>query len=150
MTGRDRSARAAHQLYQRIARLNCRGSGAGLIVPAGAVHFPRSDAGDPQVRTFRAPDRTVTIPDVGRCAGECLSGGDDGGGKQGEYHMATLERPSEPENPPDDIERPLLESAPARIGRVVAQNRSALALRFEGNPLDAQHVVHSQDIDSVS
>lgn len=122
MTGRDRSARAAHQLYQRIARLNRRGSGAGLIGPAGAVHFPRSDAGDPKVRTFRAPDRTVTIPDVGRGASESLTGCHDGGSKQGEYHMAPLECSSEPENPPDDIERPLLETAPARIGRVVAQN----------------------------
>ena len=122
MTGRDRSARAAHQLYQRIARLNRRGSGAGLIGPAGAVHFPRSDAGDPKVRTFRAPDRTVTIPDVGWCASESLTGCHDGGSKQGEYHMAPLECSSKPENPPDDIERPLLETAPARIGRVVAQN----------------------------
>ena len=122
MTGRDRPARAAHQLDERIACLDRRGIGAGLIGPAGAVHFPRSDAGDPKVRTFRTPDWTVTIPDVSRCAGEWLSGGDDRGGKQGEYHMAPLECSSEPENPPDDIERPLLEAAPARIGRVVAQN----------------------------
>lgn len=122
MTRRNRPACAAHQLDERIARLNRRGIGAGLIGPAGAVHFPRSDAGNPKVRTFRAPDRTVTIPDVRRCAGECLSGGDDRGGKQGEYHMATLERPSEPENPPDDVERPLLKTAPARIGWVVTQD----------------------------
>ena len=64
--------------------------------------------------------------------------------------MTTLECSSEPENPPDDVERPLFEAAPARIGRVVAQNRRALALRFEGNPLDAQHVIHPQDIDPVS
>ena len=122
MTNRDRSERAAHQLYQRIALLNRRGSGAGLIGPAGTVHFPGSDASDANAGSFRAPDRTVTNLDVGRRAGECPSGGDDSGGQQGKYHMALLKCSSEPENPPDNIERPLLETTPARIGRVVAQN----------------------------
>lgn len=117
-------------MYKGVARLNCRGIWAGLIGAAGAVHFPGRDAGDPQVRAFRTPDRTVTIPDMSRCAGKGLSGSDDRSGKEGKHQRTTLERPSEPENPSDDIERAFLEAAPAWIGRVVTQNRRPLALRF--------------------
>lgn len=122
MTGRDRSARAAHQLYQRIARLNRRGSGAGLIGPAGAVHFPGGNASDANAGPFRTPDRAIAIPDMSWCAGEGLTGSDDRGGKEGKHQMTSLECPSEPENPPDDVEGSLFEAAPAGVGRVVAQN----------------------------
>ena len=77
MTGRDRSARAAHQLHEGIACLNRRGIGAGLIGAARAVHFPGSDTGDPKVRAFRTPDRAIAIPDMGRRALEILSSSND-------------------------------------------------------------------------
>lgn len=122
MTGRDRPARTAHQLDERIACLNRRGVGAGLIGAAAAIHFPGSDASDANARPFRTPDRAIAIPDMGWCAGEGLTGGDDRGGKEGKHKMTPLKRPSEPENPPDDVERPFFEAAPTWVGRIVAQN----------------------------
>ena len=77
MTGRDRSARAAHQLHEGIACLNRRGIGAGLIRAAGAVHFPGSDTGDPKVRAVRTPDRAIAIPDMGWSANEGFARRDD-------------------------------------------------------------------------
>jgi hypothetical protein len=80
MTGRGRSARAAHQLHEGIACINRRGIGAGLIGAAGAVHFPGSDTGDPKVRAFRTLDRAIAIPDMGWRARKGLAGSDDRSG----------------------------------------------------------------------
>jgi hypothetical protein len=125
VTGRDRPSRRPSDRTSASRASIAVAVGAGLIGPACAVHFPRSDPGDPKVRAFRAPDWTVAIPDMGGRAGKGLAGSDDRGGKK-RKHGPTLERASEPENPADDIERPLLEAAPAGIGRVVAQHRARL------------------------
>jgi hypothetical protein len=38
---------------------------------AGAVHFARCDAREPDLRPLGAPDGAVTIPDTNWSAGEC-------------------------------------------------------------------------------
>jgi hypothetical protein len=81
MASADCAARAAEQSDQRVTRLDRTGSGAGLTRAAGFVHFSRGNAGDADVWSFGAPDRTVAIIDVGWCAGECLAGGDNSCGK---------------------------------------------------------------------
>jgi hypothetical protein len=65
VTRRNRPARTAHQLDERIACLNRRGIGAGLIGAAAAIHFPGSDASDANAGPFRTPDRAIAIPDMG-------------------------------------------------------------------------------------
>ena len=40
---------------------------------AASLELARGDTRDPDLRTLRAPDRTVTVPDGNRRAGEALS-----------------------------------------------------------------------------
>jgi hypothetical protein len=44
---------------------------------AASIHFASGDAGDPKSRPLSTPDRAVTIPHMGRRAGERLAGGKD-------------------------------------------------------------------------
>lgn len=60
---------------------------------AGPVDLARRDAGQPDARPFRAPDRAVAVPDVRRRAGELLPGrndGDSGSGEQEQRHIAEM------------------------------------------------------------
>ncbi len=74
------------------------------------------------MRAFRAPDRPIAVPDMGRRTGEALSCRDDGGCKCQEHLGALLEFAAEPEHPADNVDGTALEPAPAWIGRVVAHH----------------------------
>lgn len=58
------------QTHEGIARLFSSCPRTRLIWPAAAVHFARCDARQTNARSFRAPDRAVSIPNTGWCAGE--------------------------------------------------------------------------------
>lgn len=58
---------------QGVARIDGAGIRARLVRVAGAVHLPSGNARQTNVRTFRAPDWAVAIPDPDRSAGECLT-----------------------------------------------------------------------------
>src|SRR5690606_17816496 len=53
-----------------------------LVRAAGAVDFASRDPREPDARSLSAPDRTITIPNAGRRAGEGLSRRNDGGCRQ--------------------------------------------------------------------
>ena len=61
---------SAEQLHQGIARLFSRSTRAGMVWPAGAVHFTRCDTRQANARSFGAPDRAVAIPNTGWCTRE--------------------------------------------------------------------------------
>ena len=82
MPRRNRPARATENIDERVARFDRRGIGAGLVGPAGAVHFARGDPGDADMRAFGAPDRAIAIPDMRRRTGEALPGGNDRSGEK--------------------------------------------------------------------
>src|SRR3546814_1987290 len=56
--------------------------GAGLTWPATPVNLAGRNSGETDMHAFTAPDRSISIPDARRCAGENLTIGNDGGGKQ--------------------------------------------------------------------
>jgi len=78
MSGRGCSARTAEDLNERIARFDCRTLRARLIGAAGTVDFAGGNTGNPQARAFLAPDWPIAIPDMGRCTGKGLPGGNHG------------------------------------------------------------------------
>ena len=82
---RQRSHRAAEQAHEPVPGLNPANSRAGLIAVACAVDLTRGDARDPDPWTFRAPYRTVTIPNCYRSADEGLAGGHDGEGCENDH-----------------------------------------------------------------
>lgn len=86
VSGADRAARAAKQVHERIAGLDCARSRAGLIVAAGSIHLARRNPGDADVRALAAPDRAIAIVNVGRGAGEGLTGADDSSGEGKQAH----------------------------------------------------------------
>src|SRR3546814_11085223 len=64
----------------RSGRATC--SRTGLAGAAAVVDLARGNAGEPHMGALAAPDRAIAIPDARRCAGESLTIGDHGGGKQ--------------------------------------------------------------------
>ena len=72
----------ADQLDQCVAGFNRAGFGTGLVGIARAVHFTGRNARKPDMWTFRAPDRAVTIPDSCWGAGEGLTGRDYSSGSE--------------------------------------------------------------------
>lgn len=77
----DRHADQLHQLVSgpRGAHLRAR-----LVRPACAVHLPRSDAGEPDLRPLCASDRSVAVVDRRWCAGERHPSRDDGSSEYSE------------------------------------------------------------------
>ena len=152
MTCRDGAARPAQQAYQRITGFYRRGRGAGLIGAACAVHFARRDPRDAEMRSLGAPDGAIAVPDMGGRASEGLPCSDDRGGKNDKHQESVnlAQRAAEPEDAADDIDGALFETAPTRIGGIVAQHRDPLALRFDRHALDVEHVIHAHHIDSVA
>lgn len=73
---------AAEQINKSVTGGQSACLGAGLTWPATPVHLSGRNSGETDMHTFAAPDRPVSIPDAGRCAGEDLAIGNDGGGKQ--------------------------------------------------------------------
>lgn len=80
-----RAPGASQELYEPIAGLDAANGRAGLIGLAGAIDFPRSNAGNPNLWSFGAPDWTVTIPDGDGRAGEATASG-NGLGSQSDDH----------------------------------------------------------------
>ena len=73
----------ADQPDQRVPSLDRRGRRTGMPATATAIHFPSSNPGKTNTRSFGAPDRTVAIPHPGGCAGEGLARGlSQGSGKE--------------------------------------------------------------------
>ena len=62
---------------QPIASGDCVHRGTRLVWPTSAVHLTSCHARDPQLRTFSAPDRPVTVPNCGGGAPEDLTGWHD-------------------------------------------------------------------------
>lgn len=143
--------RPAEDLHQRIARCDGRTAWAWMMGAAAAVHFARSNTGNPQARAFRTPDRSITVPHTRRRASEGLSCSDNGCSDKAKHVDASLaQRTTKPEHTAHDIEHTFLKAAPAGVGGVVAENRYLLALRLDCDPFDAQHVVHPKHIDPVA
>ncbi len=151
MTSCCGSARPAEDLYERVARCDGRTARARMMGAAGAVHLAGSNTGNPQARTFRTPDRSITVPDARGRADERLSCSNDGCSDKAKHVDASLaQRPAKPEHSAYDVEHAFFETAPAGVGRVVAEDRYLLALRLDRDPFDAQHVVHAKHIDPVA
>jgi len=70
---------AADQVDQRVARQHRIGCRAGMTIGTGTVEFARSNAGEPNARTFLAPYRPVAVPHGFGGAGESLAGRHDCG-----------------------------------------------------------------------
>lgn len=150
MPCRDCPAWTAEQRDEAVARLECGGGRAGLVGLAGAVHLARCNTRNADVRAFRAPDRSIAVPDMGRRAGEALSCRDDGCCKCQEHFETLLKFAAEPEHPADDVDGAAFEPVPAWIGGIVAHHRNPPSLGFDGDPLDAERVIHAQNIDAVA
>jgi hypothetical protein len=78
VTGRRLASWAAEQLDQVVAGGAAARLRAGMPRPAAFVDLPSGDPRQPDLRPLRAPDRTVTVPYVGRGARERGAGRDDG------------------------------------------------------------------------
>lgn len=65
------------QFHQRITRNDGVAVGTGVATRAAPVQFSCRYAGQPQPGAFSTPDRAITIPDMGRSAGEGLACRDD-------------------------------------------------------------------------
>jgi len=63
----------AHKLHQRIPSSLCAGVRARMTGRAHSVHLPRGNACKPDARPFFAPDRPVTVPNLGWRADECVT-----------------------------------------------------------------------------
>ena len=70
MASRSLAFGTAKQPHQPIARFHAANRGARLIASAAPVDLSGSNAGNPDPRPLSTPDRTVTIPDSNRRAGE--------------------------------------------------------------------------------
>lgn len=87
MAGPGPPLRFTEQVDEIIARRDRIGIRTGMPGTAAAVHFARSHAREANMRTFRAPDRPIAIPDRDGRAGEGLSGRNDRGEqKQADHH----------------------------------------------------------------
>jgi hypothetical protein len=71
------AGRPPNQAHQRISRFLSGGSGARLVISAGAVYFPRGNAGEPDARALGAPDRPIAVPDASWSTIEGLAGRND-------------------------------------------------------------------------
>lgn len=67
------TCRGADKLHKRIPSGLCAGFRARMTGRARSVHLPRRNACKPNAWSFLAPDRPVTVPDVGWRASECLT-----------------------------------------------------------------------------
>ena len=72
----------ADQSDQGIACGNRVGVGTGVANAARSIHFSCSNAREPDMRPFGAPDRTITVPDPDWCAVEGLTGRNNGGSQK--------------------------------------------------------------------
>ncbi len=84
---------SAEQLHQGIARLFSRSTRAGMVWPAGAVHFTRCDTRQANAWSFGAPDRAIAIPNTGWRAGEGFACGRSGGGRSKEQNTKNRRGP---------------------------------------------------------
>jgi len=79
--------RFPEQSDEMIARRDRIGVRTGMPWTAAAIHFACGDPGKANMRTFRAPDRPIAIPDCDGGAGEGLAGRNDRGEQeQAEHH----------------------------------------------------------------
>jgi hypothetical protein len=73
---------ATDETYQRIACIYRICVRAGMARATSPVNFTSCNARQPNMRSFGAPDRPVTIPNSYRRTLKRLPGGNDGGGKE--------------------------------------------------------------------
>lgn len=74
--------RFADQADQRIARRTATSARAGVPALARLINFARGNAGEPNLRPFRAPDRAIAIPHRRRRAGKGLARRDERHGEE--------------------------------------------------------------------
>lgn len=123
MSGRGCSARTAEYLHERIARLDGGTLRARLIGAASAVNFAGGNTGDPQTRAFLAPDWPIAIPDMGRCTGKGLPGGNHGSGEKCKHFNAALAQcAAKPKHAANNIERSPFKAGPTWEGGIVAED----------------------------
>lgn len=73
----DASAHTAKQVHQRAHGIGGGSVGTGMAASTAIVALARRDPGDADARTFRAPDRAITIGNERRGAEENQSCGDN-------------------------------------------------------------------------
>ncbi len=96
MAGSVLPLRLAEQANEMIARRDRVGIRTGMPWTASAVHFARGDAGEADMRAFRAPDRAIAIPDRDGRADEGLTGRNDRGEQKQAEHRPSLTRTTHP------------------------------------------------------
>jgi hypothetical protein len=73
------ACRSAEKAHQGIARGLCGGIWARLVAAAGAVHFARCDASQPDLDAVAAEYRSIAVPQGNGTALEALPAWHDGG-----------------------------------------------------------------------
>lgn len=88
---RSYSGRPPHKPNESVTRLLGTCGWARLVRSTGAVDFSRRDACEPDTRSFGAPDGSVAIPNMRRCASEGLARWNNSNRCQEKqpYHSAT-------------------------------------------------------------
>ncbi len=77
MPGGQRAPRTAEQFNQSVARGSSTDRRTWLRLFAAVVDFPRHHPGDPDLRSFGAPDLPIAVPDRHGIAQEDRTGGND-------------------------------------------------------------------------